>query len=142
MKYVILAVAALALVACQGVPGGGMSPGTDSAATAAGGFGAQTVTGGQGQGQTPQDVQGGMATQNWHFASDTPSNVQMEIMALAKEKNWTAEEIVSALQATNGAPENVTITTGNMELGGGNADAVGSTAGQGGSTPPPNPTQP
>ena len=142
MRLIAIVAVAVLAVACQTPGAGGMSPGTDSAATAAGGFGAQTVTGGQGQGQTPQDVQGGMATQNWHFASDTPSNVQMEIMALAKEKNWTAEEIVSALQATNGAPENVTITTGNMELGGGNADAVGSTAGQGGSQTPPNPTQP
>ena len=64
MKQLLIIVAVLMLcIGCQSTPGAGDSPATDGGnSTAAGGFGAQTVGGDQGQAQTPQTNTSGTAS--------------------------------------------------------------------------------
>lgn len=129
---------------CGGIPGRTQSPGTEGApAVATGAQAAQNIGRDQGQAQTPQTVTTGTATQNWYFASQVDSAIQAAILAMAEAKDWTAEQTVNALKATNGAPETVTITTQSNTVQSGAGDQAGSSGGTGGSTTaPPNPTAP
>lgn len=122
------------LVACQSPAGGGgaLSPGTAGGnPTATGAFGAQTVGGDQGAGQTPQTGTTGTATQNWYFASQGDSSVQLKLLETLSAMGAKPEEIVAAMSALNGAPENVTITTGDQSIQSGSGEQTGSTAGTG-----------
>ena len=129
---------------CQGLPGGSQSPGTAGApAVATGVQAAQTIGGDQGQAQTPQTVTTGTATQNWFFASQVMAEIQAAILAMAAEKDWTAAQTVDALKATNGAPENVTITTADVNIQSGAGDQAGASGGTGGNNQtPPTPKAP
>ena len=129
---------------CQGLPGGSQSPGTAGApAVATGVQAAQTIGGDQGQAQTPQTVTTGTATQNWFFASQVDSAIQAAILAMAEAKDWTAEQTIAALRATNGAPETVEISTESNTVQSGAGDQAGASGGTGGnSLAPPSPKQP
>lgn len=120
---------------CNGIPGSN-SPGTDGgSATATGAFGAQTVGGDQGSGQTPQTGTTGTASLNWNFAAEGNGAVQLELIKALTELKATPKEIVAAMKALNGAPENVTITVGDITTQSGSGEQTGSTAGTGGSGP-------
>lgn len=117
-KTHIAAIAALLfLPACAGMPGIGPSGPTQTAANVA-----QTA---RDQAAVPSNAYGGQVTFN--FASTTTAAVQEQLIAFAKEANATPEQLTAILAATNGAPENVNITTANIE--GGAADAAGSGTG-------------
>ena len=136
MKQLLIIVAVLMLcIGCQSTPGAGDSPATDGGnSTAAGGFGAQTVGGDQGQAQTPQTNTSGTASNFLKFASEgVDPAVALELMKLAAEKDWTAEELSVILKGMNGAPELVTITVhdGIHAITGANEN-VGSSGGTGG----------
>jgi len=125
----------LMLVACM-TPTTSQSPGTEGGpATATGAFGAQTVGGDQGAGQTPQTATTGTATFNWFFASQGDSVVQRMLLETLAGLNATPEQIIAAMSALNGAPENVTITTGSVTTQTGSSEQVGSTSGTGQSGP-------
>lgn len=144
MRRVLIGlIAILALVACESMPPGAGSPGVDSAATATGLQGAQNIGGDQGLGQTPQDTVGGLATQNWWFASQGDSKVQMEVIGYAREVGATMVELKDALTALSGAPQTVSITAGDTAIAGGDAEAVGATTGAGtGNNIAPDPKKP
>ena len=129
--------------ACQGLPGA-RSPGTAGAPAVATGIqGAQTIGGDQGQAQTPQTVTTGTASIYWEFASKVDAAIQAALLALAAEKDWTAQQTIDALKATNGAPETVNITTADISVQSGAGDQAGASGGTGGnSLAPPSPKQP
>lgn len=145
----IALIVGLCLLPCAGCPGGPLgggtqSPGTAGApATAGSAQVAQTIGRDQGQAQTPQTVTTGTATQNWYFAATVDSVIQATILAIAQAQSWTADQIISAMKATNGAPETVTITTQANSVQSGAGDQAGSSGGTGGSTQaPPSPDRP
>jgi hypothetical protein len=123
---------ALLFFGCQTPGATSQSPGNEGGdATAVGAFGAQTVGGDQGSGQTPQTATTGQATFNWFFASQGDSQVQMELLKALLALDAKPAEIIAAMQALNGAPENVTITTGDVSTQTGSSEQTGSTAGTG-----------
>ena len=132
MKTLGVVLAVLLLVGCQTPTGSGLGPSQPSSANAGQGQGAQTIGGSQGSAQTPQTTSAGPATQNWWFASQVDSAVQAAILKLAADANWTAEQVTAALQATNGAPQVVTLTTGNNSITTGSPEAIGAAGGTGG----------
>ena len=136
MKHLVIIAAVLMLsIGCQSTPGSGDSPGTEGgSSTAAGGFGAQTVGGDQGQAQTPQTNTSGTATNALKFASEgVDPAVALELLKLATGAGWTAEQLAGVLKGMNGAPEKVTITVkdGIHAVSGANEN-VGSSGGTGG----------
>jgi hypothetical protein len=100
---------------------------------------AQQVGRDQGQAETPQTLTTGTATQNWYFASTVDSAIQAQILAIAEDKGWTAEQTIAALKATNGAPDKVEIQTTSNSVQSGAADQAGASGGTGGTNQaPPN----
>jgi len=133
VRVILLALVVLALVACQ-TPGS-QSPGTKGGTAAAtGAFGAQTVGRDQGAGQTPQTSTTGTATQNWFFASQGDTTFLKEVLEYAKTMGVSADQLTALFSALNGAPENVTITTGPQTIQSGSGDQTGASAGTGGAT--------
>lgn len=130
----IICLMCLLLVGCM-TPAGTQSPGTSGGdASSVGAFGAQTVGGDQGSGQTPQTGTTGTATQNWFFASQGDSAVQLELLRALVAMGAKPAEIIAAMSALNGAPENVTISTGDISTQSGSGEQTGSTAGTGSMT--------
>jgi len=122
-------------VGCQTPGSSSQSPNTDGGnAAATGAFGAQTVGGDQGSGQTPQTATTGTATFNWFFASQGDSSVQMKLLEALVALEAKPAEIIAAMQALNGAPENVTITCADVTTQTGSSEQTGSTAGTGSMT--------
>jgi len=135
MRLTIILILAVSMVACM-TPGRTQSPATDGGnAAATGAFGAQTVGGDQGAGQTPQTATTGTATFNWFFASQGDSTVQLELLKALVNLEAKPEQIIAAMNALNGAPENVNITTGDVTTETGSSEQVGSTSGTGTSGP-------
>ena len=132
MRIAVVVLVTLALMGCTMPGSSNQSPSNPASSTAAGGFGAQTVAGDQGQAQTPQTTSAGPATQNWNFASEGDAAVQLELLEALAEMKATPEQIVSALRALNGAPETVEITTGTITIQTGSPEATGASGGTGG----------
>jgi hypothetical protein len=72
---------------------------------------------------------------NWNFAAEGNGAVQLELIKALVELEASAKEIVAAMKALNGAPENVTITVGDITTQSGSGEQVGSTSGTGSSGP-------
>jgi len=134
--FTLMLLAVLMFIGCGSLPkGGDLSPGTaGGAATATGAFGAQTVGGDQGSGQTPQTGTTGTATQNWNFAAEGNGSVQLALIEALVQLMAKPEEIVAAMKALNGAPENVTISVSDITIQSGSGEQTGSTAGTGSMT--------
>lgn len=129
---VLLLIVALPLVGCMTPQSGANSPSNPASSTAAGGFGAQTNTGTQGQAQTPQTTSAGPATQNWVFASKGDPTVQLELLKALSTLKATPEQIVDAMRALNGAPQTVSINTRDNITSSGDPEATGASGGTGG----------
>lgn len=109
------------LPGCAGLTPSGISPST-AGAPATASQGAQSVSGQQGQ--APSTATGGTASIIWNFASQTTAAVQAELIAFAREAKASPEDLAKLLAATNGAPENVTITNGDVRSDGGSASSI------------------
>uniref|UniRef100_A0A6H1ZCR7 Uncharacterized protein n=1 Tax=viral metagenome TaxID=1070528 RepID=A0A6H1ZCR7_9ZZZZ len=142
MRSIGLTCLFLALIVCVGCQtpallGGRDSPGTEGgSSTAAGGQGAGTIAGDQGQAQTPQTGTTGTATVNAKFASEgVDPGIGKLLIDVAREKDWTPDQLAAVFKSMNGAPENVAITFGDHSAWtattGGN-EQIGSTGGTGG----------
>jgi hypothetical protein len=127
MKRLILSlVLVLGLAACTTPGGAGSNPtqGANQPAVTA----AQTV--GHDQAAVPSTANAGQGVVNNRFASESDATVRLELLKLAAEQNWSAEQIAQAFAAASSAPQNVTIT-GSQNASGGNASAIGSGTGGG-----------
>lgn len=112
---------ALALTGCRGLPGAaGSSDGAPQTS-------ANIAQNARDQSNVPGQAYGGDVT--YHFASSTPGEVSMALIEYARETGAALSDLTAALKATNGAPENVTIT--NRDVSGGDSENLG--AGSGGS---------
>lgn len=134
LLFIVAALAAFLAAGCATPGSGALSPSNPASTTAGGGFGAQTNTGTQAQAQTPQTATAGPATLNWYFASQGLAELAMRILEVAEENGWTPEQIAAVLSSSSGAPDAVTIQTGDITTTSGSPDATGASGGTGGGT--------